>query len=554
MVPTFDIECVGWVNPIAVGFFDGFTYHEFVRESEEDDPIWRFLDYIREHFKGMKLYAHCAAKYDNKFILSALCKKGEVVIPEAGLARLRWKGPNIYFEDSYLLLPMSLKRMTQMFSVEEKGEWDHSKDLKPWEMGDQLIAFKDYLRTDCISLSLSMDALCEELGYNFGITPSISLSTTSAKAFDKCFYDVNRIDSNEEFEEFIRKATYGGRNEVYRRYGEGIRMYDIKSMYVSCYDTPVPIGRMRWVRPNIDNGTIAEAFVKVPKDMYVGPLPYRREGRLMFPTGEFKGWWDIRELQFAGELGVDMDIRRQLLADEEPVLKAFGEATTKLREEGKSDLWKMFGLSLSGKFGQGRWKDIVRHISEIKDFEGYHPLDTEETYFQTKEYRKGRAPYVKPAISARIRAEARIRHLKVILDAMKAGQIFYGDTDSIFTTTHLPSTNKTGELSFLGEAARGYFIKQKLYGVMVGGKLRQKSAGYSDLKLSEKDFQTLLNGGDVDIELDELPHWKKLLSEKDVELIERSRALRGEESNSRHPVGIDTEPIHLIARLKDQDD
>lgn len=130
-VPTFDIETVGWSIPISVGFYSGFDYYEFIKESEEDDVIWRFLEFIRDHFAGIKLYAHCAAKFDNKFILSTLCQREEVVTLEAGLAKLKWNAPNISFEDSYLLIPMSLKRMNTMFGVEEKGTWPHKEGLKP---------------------------------------------------------------------------------------------------------------------------------------------------------------------------------------------------------------------------------------------------------------------------------------------------------------------------------------------------------------------------------------------------------------------------------------
>lgn len=545
VTPTFDIEAVGWVNPIAVGLFDGFNYKEFIRESETDDVLWRFLSYLKEHQKGIKIYAHCASKFDNKLILASLCQHGEVAVPEAGLIRLRWKGPNICFEDSYLLLPMSLKRMTKMFEVEEKGEWPHSEGLKPWEMGEQLGTFRAYLRTDCISLSNSLDKFCYDLGRNFGITPSISLSTTSVKAFDKCFYNVEDIESNEEFEEFIRKAIYGGRNEVYKRYGEGINLYDVHWMYTSCYDTPVPIGKMRWVKGNIDEGTLAEAYVKVPKDRYIGPLPYRIKGKLAFPVGELQGWWDITTLRNAVKEGCDLEIRRQLCCDEEPILDGFGKFITHLKTDKKRDLWKMFGLSVSGKFGQSRWRDEIKYIDDIKDFKEFTPLDKDELYFQRREYIKGRAPYIKPAISMRIRAEAGVRHFKIIKEALEKGQIFYSDSDSIFTTSELSTGPSVGDLTFIGRASRGYFIRQKLYGVVQGGRLRQKSAGYSDLRLSEEDFSKLLEGEDLERHVEDLPNFKSIFKSKEISLLERRRLIKSDMSDSRISIGEDTEPICL---------
>ena len=46
-VPTYDIEAMDWVNPIAVGLFDGLNYREFLKTSEEDDVIWKFLEYLK---------------------------------------------------------------------------------------------------------------------------------------------------------------------------------------------------------------------------------------------------------------------------------------------------------------------------------------------------------------------------------------------------------------------------------------------------------------------------------------------------------------------------
>lgn len=544
MIPTFDIEAINWVNPTAVGFYDGEEYYEFIKENEADDVIWRFLCFLREFYPGLKVYAHFASRYDNKILLASLCKHGEAASLEAGLVRLKWKDPDISFEDSYPILPMSLKKLTKTFKVTEKGSWDHKVQLQPWELGKDLPTFKHYLKVDCLSLSQAIYKLCEMLGYNFKVMPSISLPTTSVKAFNKGFYSVDKINDNEPFEDFIREATYGGRNEVYKRYGQRINQYDVRSMYVSCYDTPIPVGRMSWIRGNIDRGTLAEAKVQVPKDFTIGPLPLRIYGRLTFPVGEFQSWWDTRELREAAEQGADVTILRQLECEELPILKEFGEYVSKLRGGPQDEFWKMFGLAVSGKFGQSRWRDITKHFSEIKNMEGYTPLDKDELYFQTKEYTK-KLPYIKPAVSMRIRAEARVRHLRFLMRALETGEIFYGDTDSIFTTSELPTGKKVGQLTYLGQAERGYFIKQKLYALIQKGRLKQRSAGFSDLKLDENSFKRLLRGEDILKEKEDLSNFKSILKEQEVKLVTRSRVIAGKMGDSRIPLGIDTRPIEL---------
>lgn len=549
-LPTFDIESVGWVNPIAVGFYDGYNYHEFIRADEGDDVIWRFLCFLKEGFQGGRAYAHCASKFDNYFILSSLYKHGEVAIPEAGLIRLRWKGPNICFEDSYLIAPMSLAALNKMFDVEDKGIWEHEKELTPNQMGDKLSTFRTYLKNDCLSLSHSLFRLCELLGTTFGVMPSISLSTTAAKIFSKYFYNLEDVYPNEEFDGFIREAIYGGRNEVYKRYGEGINLYDVKSMYVSCYNTPVPIGKLRWIKPSLERGTLAEAKVRVPKDLYLGPLPYRLEepGQLSFPVGEFESWWDTRELRYAAEnFGVDVSLKRQLYCEEEPILEAFGKAISGLRGDKKDSFWKILGLSLSGKFGQGRWRSVVRHVNDIKTFKGYSPIDKDEIYFTTLEYIKGNHPYIRPAIAMRIRAEARLRHLGFITEALKKGELFYCDTDSIYTTAFLPHPEdpKSGELVYLGTAERGYFIRQKLYGLIKDGSLIQRSSGYSDLKLVEEDFISLLSGKELPIQLGGLPNYKSIFTDRDLIWIERSKSLKSKFDSNRVLEGEGSTPIYI---------
>ncbi len=546
-IPTMDVEAVNWVNPIAIGLFDGNDYHEFIKEAENDDVMWRFLTYIKDYHPGIKLYAHCASRYDNKLILASLCQHGEIAIPEAGLIRLRWKIPNILFEDSFLLIPMSLKRASEVLEVEHKKEWDFSKNLLPWEMGDKLTAFRSYLKTDCMSLSKALYKMCELLGMSFGVMPSISLSTTSAKVFSKCFYNVDDIDSNETFEKWIREAIYGGRNEVYKRYGENINLYDVHFMYVSCYDTPMPIGKMYWTKPNIDTGTLAEAKVKVPRDIYIGPLPYRINRKLTFPSGEFEGWWDMRELRNAAKQGVDISIRRQLECEEAPILKEFGELVHRLAmgDKKKRDLWKAFGIALSGKLGQGRWRDTYRYVGDIPDMSGWNPIDENELYFQKKEYIGGRAPYIKPAICMRVRAEARIRHFNKLIEAQKRGTLYYCDTDSIYTDGVLGTGDSMGDLVLIGKADKGYFIKQKLYAIIQKRKIKQRSAGFSDLKLSEEDFKKLLNGQAIERELEELSSYKTIFKQQEVELMERKSIIKGTSSENRQSIGLDTFPIQL---------
>jgi hypothetical protein len=104
---------------------------------------------------------------------------------------------------------------------------------------------------------------------------------------------------------------------------------------------------------------------------------------------------------------------------------------------------------------------------------------------------------------------------------------------------------KVGELAYLGKYDRGYFIKQKLYGVIHKKKMVQRSAGYSDLRLSEDDFKILLNGGKVESIYEELPSYRQVFKEKEVRLLEGTRTIQGYLGDSRESVGMDSRPIDI---------
>lgn len=547
--PTFDIEAMNWVEPIAVGYYINDEYGQVLKLHEGYDVIWEFLKEISK-FKSARFYAHNAANYDNKFILDSLVRHGQEVKFAAGLGSLLWIGPNIRFDDSFLLLGQKLAACCEAFDVPRKLDWPHDQTKNPWEMKSRLPTFTEYLKRDCVSLSEAIDNFSRLLLKHFGVTPSVTLSLTSVKAFDKRFTPMQKIASNDGFEAFIRAAIYGGRNEVYKRYGENLHFYDVRRMYMSCYDVNVPTGPLRWRNPDIDKGTLAEASVKVP-DMHIGPLPYRmQEGnksRLAFPTGEFQGWWDMVELRNAVSKGVDVTLLRQLEADEQPILKEFAELVDRLSHESNEALariWKLFGLRLSGKFGQRRNQREIRHIKHIAADE-YNPIDDQEVYHEVYTGNHSKAPYIRPAISMRIRAEARVRHLDYLL---QADDVYYSDTDSVYTTNRLPVGEKLGDLKYVCFATKAYFVGNKFYGfVDESGLLKQKTAGYRDYQLSEGDFQEILKGKELSFAFERVGNWKQVLEGKGVFLDERRFTYRRPPSTNRVMGEIETSPIKLIA-------
>lgn len=552
-ISTYDIESIGWVNPVAIGFHNGKQqdYNQWFKESKESDQdiAWDFLQCLAD--SGVReIFAHRAADYDNKFIIGSLAKHGQTVAFQGGLNKLEWVETGIVFVDSYTMLPRSLASLCKAFDVPHKKRlWNHNKTYLIWKDPKKLQRFLEYLRIDCLSLAECIDAWYRELQTHFKIRPASTMALTAVKAFDKSFYKVSHISSNEHVEGHLREATYGGRCEVYRRYGEGVVLYDIRDAYPSCYDTEVPVGRLEPIPVNLDEGTVAYAKVRIPKSLWIGPLPVKRNGSLVFPVGEVEGWWDTRELKFAHELGCDMEVQQQYGAEEVPILKEFGETVCGLRDQGNEDwgkIWKMMAVRLSGKFGEGRTRAEFRHVSQIDDLIGWTVVDLDETYFESQILRNGsRAPFVRPAINMRVRAEARIRHLRYLL-RVGPEHAFYCDTDSIYATQALPIGDRPGDLRIADFAVRAYFIRPKFYGYVDSNlKVQQRTAGWRDHPLDEQAFTDLCGGKKKSCTYQAMSTLREIFRSGAVRLVDRHRTVRGDTMDNRllNDDGITTRPI-----------
>ena len=569
-VHTFDIETLGWSEPIAVGLFDGTNYKDFLKDSPDDEVIWKFLEYARDYYGKVTLYAHNSTSFDNKFILECLIRHKQTVDMPAGLGSLRWIEGKIAFRDTYPLLRTSLDRACEAFGIDRKLNWDHKKTVNTWEMSsDRLQVFRAYLERDCRALSGAYTLFVKELLETFDIQePGSTLGQTALKIYD-ALYNLDTIDSNQRYHLQIRKALYGGRNEIYNRYGENLQLYDIRSMYVSCYNTDIPIGEMKFLGKReigIDRGTLAYAKVHVPEDWFIGPLPYHIGTSLLFPVGKFEGWWDMVELRYAYGLGVKVDIEVQLECDEIPALEEFGQTMLRLRQQATeaenyelTRLWKALGVQLVGKFAQNSIRTKIKHISTfetLSSMEGWTFIDTDEQYLEGERLinsalKKYLSKTLKPAVAMRIRAEARIRHHKAMLEAEEEvgpEGLYYCDTDSVYTTANLQCGDLPGDLQLIGKALRAYFIMRKFYGfVNSEGTLRQRSSGFSGYKLTEKQFSSLLDGEELRIVTpgSTLTAPGDLIRGKEAVSIHKERSIRTSTVQNREIVGLTTKPIVL---------
>lgn len=577
---TYRFETLGredLIIPVAVGYYDANTreYFEFLRMREEDDVLWRFLCFLKERHKRstspIDLHAHLGSETENKLILDTILSHEDDTwrLPYGGTLKISWnirpdlkRGLHINFLDAASLNSWKTieeaaanvgANHTQLPEVSSR----FSDAAALWEIGERMATFRTRVEKDCLLLSACLEALERGVQDYFPDVPSKLTMAGYAQCIAQLFYPMREIPDNKEFAPFIRATLYGGRSEVYRRYGENINHYDAYMHHTSCFLVPLPIGKLAWMgHTSIDRGTLAEARVRVPTDWYVGPLPHRYEGHIIFPVGEFQDWWDMRELRYAASLGVDVTLIRQLECEEEVVLDGFAQAMAEMRKRNTPPyeaLGKKLPNLLAGKTLQRPMGTEHKNASEIDDLAGWLPLDSqwliwEKTVDLEANPGKRSPPWARPQIGMRIYAEGRIKHHQIIMQALERGDIFYGDTDSIFTTATLSCAHNPsiGDLMLKDTYPRGYFIRQKLYALVPQtGMMRQRIAGYVDCKLCEKDFQQLLAGEEVMEQHTQGLSDVHAILNGDLHPVDYHRILRGTMPENRIYSSEDSQPIRL---------
>lgn len=254
--------------------------------------------------------------------------------------------------------------------------------------------------------------------------------------------------------EYSRAVLRGGRTEPWTMHfrrsqpADGYLNYvDVNSHYSHCMLEPMPVGPAIVV----DGGSpihveanartrvgFIDCEVYIPEDCYLPPLPFRMNGKLMFPVGRFRAKWDTTELAALGEVGGRIEkVHRQVWFDTAPIFSDFilrlfqyNDKNSKTFEAGMAAISKLIRNSTFGKLGirELRERIWVSPSGRVPNFTEFFDMDS-DTFVKKETYR---APYLAPAIPAHITSLARVRLWRYALRVLRAGgRIFYCDTDSL---------------------------------------------------------------------------------------------------------------------------
>lgn len=339
------------------------------------------------------------------------------------------------------------------------------------------------------------------LGGELKITASASAMDMFRRTAQKEIY----FQPKRNLLEYLYKGYYGGRVEVIKRGAvSNLKYYDFNSLYPSVlsdneFPYPNAFKYSRYINMRTINRYegVCRVKIKSPK-MYIPYLPYRvekPEKKLIFPVGEFTGYYTFFEIREAIKLGYSVvkfysgviyfkkfnpfkdymsrlyDVRRKQKLNDNPL-----EIVTKLDMN-----------SLYGKFAQRiDQKDEIIHESNVT-FDMIREaqyIDRVGEFFIFKKPYSRIPAFVNPIFSIYTTAFARDKLYKAVCRCRD--KIYYYDTDSLMTKKYFETSGRIGELKLEFRINDGILVKPKMY--IVNDKVKCKGMGF----MERGDFYKLL--------------------------------------------------------------
>jgi len=513
---VFDIETYKWVNPYALGFYDGKDYFEFLGKR----CIREFLTFILRHkYRGLTIYAHNGGRFDFNFIMEILKDmpyKFEMIFQGSRCLMIKIyqreyidrngkrHSDVIKLCDSVGLLRFRLDDLTKDFDVlhkklnfmdKQENERDYEYLYRLYKENDE--RFHDYLMHDVLGLHEVLTKFDNLLKNNNGLL-GLTIASTSMKTFQKGYLKKDLIMSDRTLNDEMKLAYYGGRTEIFRMYlpEDKYRCYDINSLYpYVMFNNSFPIGKPKIVK-NVDKKTIQEYMgiteckVITPKELYLPVLPFKMKmgnhNKLIFPLGKMEGYWDNHQLRKAIELGYKVIPKKGFIFESDYLFKDYVKNFYELKKNSKSGtpsyiLAKLLLNALYGKFAQGQDSEMIMKFStpeEMKEHDIVGVVDNDRGLYKVKKESDGN--FFIPQISIHVTALAQLRLYHFMESLINKGYVVsYCDTDSLFTNGHLPTSDRLGDMKKEYGFYEGYFLLPKTYGIIKDdGKIKIKAKGF----------------------------------------------------------------------------
>ena len=366
-----DIETIkldnGKLSPYLICAYDRINYITSYN-SDQETLFTSFFEQLLSKIKPGTtiIYAHNLSAFDGIFLMRYLLRYGVVdpLLHNSKLLTIKVSLGNktILFKDSYLLLPLSLRKLCKAFNVEQvksffpfkltnifytgvfpKFEYWTGIDLKQYEL--LKLPFKStfwdfqkeankYCKLDCQSLHEILIKFGELIFKEFqvDIHKSLTLPSLALNIYRVHFLSKDTIyQILGNIEQAIRESYTGGAVDVYIPHNKtsgffdkvgavfkNLFYYDVNSLYPSVMaNNPMPVGKPTYFEGDIrriELDSYGFFYCKITSPDYLEhPILQRRiktsEGiRTIAGLGSWEGWICSAELDNAVKYGYTFEI------------------------------------------------------------------------------------------------------------------------------------------------------------------------------------------------------------------------------------------------------
>jgi hypothetical protein len=411
-----------------------------------------------------------------------------------------------------------------------KNDWFEEVTYPVFKRDDLL----KYLHNDCKSLYQCIDA--------FFKAPLISSAkrkwTTASQAVEvfRLFLKtpLHSIPDSDDFwyegnvDEFVRKAYFGGRTEIFKPVFDSeilgkdwLYYYDVNSLYPFVMKNHEYGDKfIGWIKGQKEydeyDMAVWHCKVRVPENMYVPVLGTKVDDRLVFPVGEFSGYWTKYELEYAKTFGCEILELYEGAAFENVgyIFKDFINTLYQMRLDAKEKndnvtqmVMKLIMNSCYGRMGINKNQSTIfiddltgKNARFIADIE----LDNGQYIRLSEKEEISRTMFSNPFIACMVTSYARI-HLHKQIMSVGGEHVYYCDTDSVFSDVPMKTGKELGAMKLEYKCKSACFILPKTYVndtiVMDDGhtkkqKLTMKGFDYKNIRnaFTIDEFVEYLNG------------------------------------------------------------
>lgn len=535
MYESLDIETI-WDNEIAKPLCIAITSNKkihFKRVSIEDIDTDIILNFLLEKCSSKKIYYVHNLTFEIFVFLKSIVKnkiKFKIISSDRIVysAEIIFNKKKIRLRCSYRLTMMSLKNLSEIAGIEEKGVFPYkilNKNIKEYmyieeymfESKEEYMFFikrygnninvydvlEEYCKNDAYITKKSIIKYWNIIEEG-GLKNNNRILTAAKLSMENYFmrYKIIKKKINIKYDRLLRPFYFGGRTEVFGnpREDEILLHYDWSGMYAQCMCEKVLGGEI--IESNIINSIENPGFywIKFEQNLEIPILPIKKD-KLMFVNGVFEGWYWFEEILLAIEYGVKILSVDKVIGGQyyDKFIEDFVIINNKIREKG--GLYRQIGKnnnnSFYGRLGMNPERleeEIISDMDEINKYEKI--VESNGIYLGYKKSEKSISNII---ISASITSKARIRLYRGIVEVIKnGGRIIYTDTDSIIAAFKKDSyknilDKKMGEVIFDSSKEDtiiedGVFSMPKTYALKYNNREVVKIKGFN-VKPDFKEFK-----------------------------------------------------------------